>query len=119
MNENPGALLPELLLLARAVVGLVTGLFTPRGRQWTVAVVAAVALTAALADLARGPQRVFDGTYAVDIGLGVARVVIAVGVLLVLGCRWRPCVATVARPSTMSCCCSPHSGRRSWQARPM
>ena len=33
MNENPAALLPELLLLGGAVVGLLLGAWLPRGRQ--------------------------------------------------------------------------------------
>jgi NADH-quinone oxidoreductase subunit N len=88
-NENPGALIPELALLVGAVLGLVTGLFVPRRRQWIVAVIAAVSLLVAVAaagvDLARGEQRVFDDTYAVDTALGVVRIVVAVATLLVLG----------------------------------
>lgn len=88
-NENPGALIPELALLIGAVIGLVTGLFVPRRRQWVVAVIAAVsllvAIAAAVVDLTRGDQRVFDDTYAVDTALGVVRIVVAAGTLLVLG----------------------------------
>jgi len=87
-NENPGALIPEIALLVGAVIGLVTGLFVPRRRQWVVAVIAAASLLAAIAaavvDLARGDQRVFDDTYAVDTALGVARIVVAAATLLVL-----------------------------------
>ncbi|MEC3974413.1 NADH-quinone oxidoreductase subunit N [Amycolatopsis sp. H20-H5] len=94
MNETPGALLPELLLLAGAVFGLLTGLFLPRRRQWIVAVVAALAMVgsivAAALDLAREPQRVFDDSYAVDVPLGVVRIGVATGTLLVLALSVAP-----------------------------
>ena len=55
MNENPGALLPELLLVFAAVVGLLAGSFLSRDRQGAVrsiAVLACVAgVIAAAADL--------------------------------------------------------------------
>lgn len=35
-TDNPLALLPEIILLGGAVVGLLTGLFLPRRRQWIV-----------------------------------------------------------------------------------
>ncbi len=47
MNERPLALLPELLLLGGAVIGLVLGLFLPRARQGMVRIVAAGTLAAA------------------------------------------------------------------------
>jgi NADH-quinone oxidoreductase subunit N len=88
MNESPGALLPELLLLAGAVIGLLAGLFLPRRRQGIVAVLAAAALVgaiiAAAIDLGGAPQRVFDDSYAVDVPLGIIRIAVAVGTLLVL-----------------------------------
>lgn len=85
----PGAIVPELLLLAGAVVGLVAGLFLPRGRQWLVAVGSAVTLAAvtvvAATQLPAAPRLVFDGSYAVDTATGVARVVIGASALLVAG----------------------------------
>lgn len=88
MNEKPLALLPEALLLAGAIGGLLLGLFLPRRRQWLVRVVAACALVASIAaalvaavDL-DGP--VFDGVYEVDTGTTVVRVVAAAAALLVL-----------------------------------
>ncbi|HEX2314048.1 MAG TPA: NADH-quinone oxidoreductase subunit N [Thermomonospora sp.] len=48
MNENPADLLPELLVLGAAVLGLLTGIFLPRRRQWAVAVLCAAGLTAGL-----------------------------------------------------------------------
>jgi NADH-quinone oxidoreductase subunit N len=88
VNEKPLALLPEALLLAGAIGGLLLGLFLPRRRQWLVRVVAAgalvasiVAALAAAGDLA-GP--VFDGVYDVDTATTVVRVVAAAATLLVL-----------------------------------
>lgn len=88
MNEQPQALLPEALLLLGAVVGLLTGLFLPRRRQWVVRIVAAVALVAAilaaLAAAAEPAGPVFDGVYDVDAATTVVRVVAASATLLVL-----------------------------------
>lgn len=88
MNERPLAVLPELLILVGAVVGLLLGLFLARDRQWIVRLVAVFTLVAALvassiagAGLA-GP--VFDDSYTVDIVLTVARVVVCAATLLVL-----------------------------------
>ena len=47
-NENPWALLPEILLLLGAAGGLLLGLWLPRRRQWLVRVAAAAVLVAAL-----------------------------------------------------------------------
>ena len=89
MLADLAAIVPELALLAGAVIGLLTGMFLPRRRQWVVAVIAAVALLVALGAGAvglGGPGRmVMDSLYAVDPALGVARVVIAAATLLVLG----------------------------------
>lgn len=88
MNENPLALLPEALLLAGAIGGLLLGLFLPRRRQWLVRVVAACALigsiAAALAAAVDLEGPVFDGIYDVDTGTTVVRVVAAAATLLVL-----------------------------------
>ena len=80
-SEDPLALLPELLLLAGAVSGLLIGLWTPQQRQGRVRAVAllacgasAVAAAAALA----GPARVvFDGTWTIDLTTGVVRLAVA------------------------------------------
>jgi NADH-quinone oxidoreductase subunit N len=88
MNEDPLALLPELCLLAGAVIGLLVGLFVPRRSQWLVRLVAAVALVAGLAAAAvalTGPSEpVFAGSYTVDPGLGVVRIVILAATLLTI-----------------------------------
>jgi len=86
MNEDPLALVPELCLLAGAVLGLLVGLFVPRRRQWLVRLIAATALvagiTASLVAMTRPAELVFDGSYAVDAGLGAVRVVVLAATLL-------------------------------------
>lgn len=81
-------LLPELILLGAAVVGLVTGLFLPRQRQWLVGVLAAVgavaALGATLASAGQPAQALFEGSFTVDGGHLFARVVVLSSTLLVL-----------------------------------
>ncbi|QXJ26875.1 NADH-quinone oxidoreductase subunit N [Actinomadura graeca] len=57
MNENPADLAPELCVLAAAVLGLVTGLFLPRARQWPVAVICSAGLLAGLAATAAAATR--------------------------------------------------------------
>ena len=89
MNEHPMALLPELILLLGAVVGLLVGSWSPRRRQWPVRAVAAVSLLAAgavsVVALVGDPRTVYDGTYAVDAALGAVRITVVVAALLVLG----------------------------------
>lgn len=89
MNENPGALIPELLLVFAAVVGLLAGSFLPRNRQGVVRSIAVLAcLTgaiAAAADLTRPVQSVFDDTYVVDVGLGAVRIVVLASIVLTIG----------------------------------
>jgi NADH-quinone oxidoreductase subunit N len=85
MNENPLDLLPELLILAGAVIGLVTGLFVPRGRQRVVAWIAVAALAAATAvtaaALTRQDTMAFDA-YAVDLPTNAARLTVCLATLL-------------------------------------
>lgn len=89
MNENPGALLPELLLVLGAVVGLLAGSWLPRDRQWVVRLIAVIAcaggVVAAVADLARPVQEVFDGSYVVDVGLGAVRIIVLLSIVLTIG----------------------------------
>jgi len=88
MNEDPWALLPEILLLVGAAGGLLLGLWLPRRRQWMVRVVAAAALLAALvatvAAMRGEPETVFGDTYAVDVGTNITRLVVIAATLLVL-----------------------------------
>ena len=80
-------LLPELVLLAGAVGALLIGLWTPQHRQWRVrlVVVAACLVSAgtAVPALTGPPERVFDGTWAIDTTTGVVRLVVALAVATV------------------------------------
>lgn len=88
MNENPGALVPELLLLGAAVVGLLLGAWLPRRRQYAVrllAAAAAVAGLAATAAAAREPDQVVFGTsYAIDGITHATRAIVLVALLIAL-----------------------------------
>ncbi len=82
------AVVPEACLLAGAVTTLLSGSFLPRDRQWVARAVALLALAASgvAAALALGtPTTAFDGSWAVDTGTGVARLVVVVGTALVIG----------------------------------
>ncbi len=89
MNEDPVALLPELILLLGAAAVLLLGSFLPRQRQWiarlvTAGLLVASAVAAAVA-LAGADRLVFDDTFAVDPITGTARLVGTLSGLLVLG----------------------------------
>jgi NADH-quinone oxidoreductase subunit N len=88
MNENPAALLPELFLLGAAVVGLLLGAWLPRGRQWLVRLLAAVAALAGLVATAvaatRPDELVFGSSYAVDTPTHATRAIVLVAVLVAL-----------------------------------
>lgn len=88
MNEDPLALLAEILLLAGAAGGLLLGLWLPRRRQWVVALVTAAALLAALVatvvSFTADSETVFGDTYAVDIATNETRLVVIAAALLVL-----------------------------------
>lgn len=89
MNENPGALIPELLLVFAAIAGLLAGSFLPRHRQGAVRSIAVLAclagVIAAAADLTRTVQLVFDDTYVVDVGLGAVRITVLLSIVLTVG----------------------------------
>ncbi|MFD3798415.1 hypothetical protein [Streptomyces californicus] len=53
MNENLTALLPEIALLGTAAIGLLTGSWLPRHRQWLIAVLACAACVTGLAATCR------------------------------------------------------------------
>jgi NADH-quinone oxidoreductase subunit N len=88
MAMRPMLLLPEMLVLLGGLVALLGGSFLPRERQWMTRVVAAVALIAAAVagavGLAGPAQSAMEGTFTVDTATGVARVVAALGTLIVL-----------------------------------
>lgn len=85
---QPGAVLPELILLVGSTVCLVAGLFTPRRDQGRIRWLATVALVAAAAaavpDLVHHPGEVFAGTYTVDAATGVGRLVASGAALIVV-----------------------------------
>jgi NADH-quinone oxidoreductase subunit N len=88
MREDPGAIIPELALLAGAIVGLLAGMFSPRRRQWPTALLVAAAALAGIAAAAlelRHPARtVFEQSYAIDRVLGGGRLIALVAVLLAM-----------------------------------
>lgn len=88
MNESPGALVPELLLLGGAVFGLLLGAWLPRSRQWLVRLLAAAAALAGLAATAAAAtwpgEVVFGASYAVDTLTHATRAVVLVAVLVAL-----------------------------------
>lgn len=94
MNENPLDILPEILLAAGAVLGLLTGTWLPRRRQWITGVLAATACTAgiiAAAVTAPGPTTAaFGGAFALDPLTAAARLIVLGGGLIVLTLSLRP-----------------------------
>ncbi|MCX5328691.1 MULTISPECIES: NADH-quinone oxidoreductase subunit N [unclassified Streptomyces] len=94
MNENPLGLLPEVLLAASAVLGLLLGSWLPRARQWAVGLLAAVAcvagIVAASVAAAEPATAIFGDAFAVDTVTSASRIVVLVGTLLVLGVSFRP-----------------------------
>ncbi|KPC71795.1 NADH-quinone oxidoreductase subunit N [Streptomyces sp. NPDC006349] len=90
MNENLTALIPELALLGAAVIGLLTGSWLPRRRQWIVAAIAAVACAAGLVATAATmatdrEQIVFSAAFAVDTATDVGRLIVLAAMLLIIG----------------------------------
>ncbi|MFE1441988.1 NADH-quinone oxidoreductase subunit N [Streptomyces sp. NPDC058739] len=87
MNENPVDLLPEVLLAASAVLGLLLGAWLPRHRQWLTGALAGVACTAGIvaAATAAGPvETAFGQSFALDTLTATGRIVILGATLLVL-----------------------------------
>ncbi|SDU11278.1 NADH-quinone oxidoreductase subunit N [Amycolatopsis keratiniphila] len=89
MDEDPSALLPEIILAVAAVVALLLGSYLPRERQWPVRLLTFLACTGGL--IATGlawasPDRtVFGGTYAIDVATNAGRAIVLVAVVLTLG----------------------------------
>ncbi|MER5224544.1 NADH-quinone oxidoreductase subunit N [Streptomyces flaveus] len=94
MNENPLDLLPEVLLAASAVLGLLLGSWLPRARQWIVGLLAALAcvagIVAASVAAAEPPLTAFGEAFAVDPVTSTSRIVVLGGTLLVLGVSFQP-----------------------------
>lgn len=89
MSFPVGSVLPEIVLLAGAVLVLLIAIFAPeRRQQWTggVALVVVVAAAAASAPMLRGGQDLtFDGTYAVDDAAVWAKLIVLVITAAVIG----------------------------------
>ncbi|SFO59868.1 NADH-quinone oxidoreductase subunit N [Pseudonocardia ammonioxydans] len=87
INSDPSALIPEIALLLGAVTGLLLGAWTPRRRQWTIRVLAALACTVGLAATAVAATRPVDvvfGTYVLDTATHATRAIVLVATLLLL-----------------------------------
>ncbi len=104
MQLRPLLMLPETLLFVGGLVALLGGSFLARDRQWVARVVAAVALVASIVAsafaLADDPATAFEGTFAIDTGTGVARIVASVGTLLVLALAGDELAGTVRESET-------------------
>ncbi|MEV4477369.1 NADH-quinone oxidoreductase subunit N [Nonomuraea sp. NPDC049504] len=88
MNKNLPALIPEIVLLAAAVAGLLAGSWLPRRSQWIIAALSAVACAIGIGTTAGGlgrTQTVFSGTFAVDTATHVGRLIVLLALLLVCG----------------------------------
>ncbi|TDC70777.1 NADH-quinone oxidoreductase subunit N [Streptomyces hainanensis] len=88
-DENPLALLPELLLAGSAVLGLLLGSWLPRHRQWPVGLLAAFACLAGIVAAAvqagvAAPTTAFGGAFAIDTVTTTARIVVLGGTLPLL-----------------------------------
>ncbi|WP_328478584.1 NADH-quinone oxidoreductase subunit N [Streptomyces sp. NBC_00377] len=94
MNENPLDLLPEVLLAASAVFGLLLGSWLPRARQWLVGMLAVIAcvagIVAASVAAAEPSTTAFGEAFAVDPVTSTSRIVVLGGTLLVLAVSFRP-----------------------------
>ncbi|WP_243794825.1 NADH-quinone oxidoreductase subunit N [Saccharopolyspora gloriosae] len=88
MNENPAALIPELALVAGAVLGLLLGAWLPRQRQWVVRVLAATAcvvgLAATVVAMRSAPETVFGDSFVVDTATNAVRFIVLAATLLAL-----------------------------------
>lgn len=89
MNENPAALIPEIILLAGAVATLLTGSFASRNRQhvarWVAVATLAASAVAGIYAAWNGPEAEYSSTYAVDAATSTARVLVPLASLLVIG----------------------------------
>lgn len=87
LNSDTTTLIPEITLLASAVLGLLAGAWTPRRRQWTLRALAALACgvgLAATALAATRPAGTVFGTYVLDTATHTVRAVVLVAVLALL-----------------------------------
>ncbi|MGB3687514.1 MAG: NADH-quinone oxidoreductase subunit N [Ornithinimicrobium sp.] len=86
---NPLLLLPEIFLFVGGLTALLGGSFLARDRQWITRVVGALVLIGAgvAGGLSLGGpvQSAFEGSFTIDTSTGVARILVTLGTLLVLG----------------------------------
>lgn len=86
---GPLALLPEIVLVAGALLALILSSFLPRTRQWVTRIIALAALLLGLivaaGESTGGPVTVLGDSFAIDGLTTVARIVVAVGTGLVIG----------------------------------
>ena len=82
------ALLPEILVLAGAVIGLLAGSFLPRERQAITRYVSVAALAvsavAAAAAIAAPASSIFAGSFAVDVATGAVRLIVPLSTIFVI-----------------------------------
>ncbi|MEU9605534.1 NADH-quinone oxidoreductase subunit N [Streptomyces sp. NPDC048057] len=91
MEENPLDLLPEVLLAASAVGGLLLGCWLPRARQWPVAALGYGAAAAGIVAAAlQPPGPAFGGAFVVDDVTSASRIIVLGGLLVVLALGVRP-----------------------------
>ena len=87
------AILPELILIGGSVIGLVTGLFIPKDRQWLIALLTAFTLALACffsyQDLREPAGTVFFNTYTVDVSGRFGSILILSAAILVIGLSYR------------------------------
>ncbi|MEV4256339.1 NADH-quinone oxidoreductase subunit N [Spirillospora sp. NPDC049652] len=93
MRENPADLLPELCTLLGAVLGLLTGMFVPRRRQWAAVAVCAAGVLAGLAAAVAavdGPRLMTFDAFMLDPVTHVTRVTVLGSTLLVMALAYAP-----------------------------
>lgn len=82
------ALLPEILVLAGAVIGLLAGSFLPRERQAITRYVSVAALAlsaiAAAAAIAAPASTIFAGSFAIDVATGAVRLIVPLSTIFVI-----------------------------------
>lgn len=91
MNMTYAALLPEVVLLATAVIALLVGSYLPRNRQiftrWFTLGALLVSAGTALIGAGQSAAEIFTGTYAVDGATTVIRIAapLATGIVILIG----------------------------------
>jgi NADH-quinone oxidoreductase subunit N len=81
VNEDVGALIPEVALATTAIVGLLAGTWLPRRRQWIIPIVIIGAcliglIATATSIAAAGTELVFSGAFAIDSATNAGRVIV-------------------------------------------